>query len=143
MTEFVQALMLSDHAGLAGRTTADVAFNSPIRRYADRRDVLHLLGLLGAVLPGARIERSWVGADGAATVIRAGDGDDRLDGVVEELHDADGRVREVTLLLRPHGPMMSAIKRMAGALEASPLPSSAGREPPAMPSGPVRRAPGS
>src|SRR4051812_46084706 len=110
MTEFVQALIDSDPVGLDTRLAAEAAFNSPLRRYTDRRDVLHLLSLLGSAMPGARIERSWVGADGAATVIRAGVGDDQLDGVVEQLHDADGRVREVTLLLRPHGPMMAAIK---------------------------------
>jgi len=127
MTEFVQALLDSDRDALDARLAAQPAFNSPLRRYADRGDVLHLVSLLGSVIPGARIQRSWPGDAGAATVIRAGDGADALDGVIEELHDADGRVREVTLLLRPHGPMMAAIKRMAAALEASPLPSSVGR----------------
>jgi hypothetical protein len=46
----------------------------------------------------------------------------RLDGVVEELHDRQGRVQEVSLLLRPHAVMMAAIKRMAAALAADPVP---------------------
>jgi hypothetical protein len=127
MTVFAQALVASDRSALEAELADDVAFHSPIRSYPDRRDVLHLLGLLGGVLPGVRIERSWVGVDGAATVIRAQVGADRLDGVVEELHDAAGRVREVTLLLRPYPSMKAAIARMGAALEASPLPGTAGR----------------
>jgi hypothetical protein len=123
MTDLAQAIVTSDRAAIAARLAEGAAFNSPIRRYTDRRDVLHLLGLLGSVLGDAQVERSWIGADGAATVIRAGAGDAQLDGVVEELHDADGQVREVTLLLRPHGPMMAAIKRMAAVLEVQPMPS--------------------
>jgi hypothetical protein len=127
MTDLVQAIVTSDRRTIAARLAHVAAFNSPIRRYTDRGDVLHLLGLLGSVLGDARVERSWVGAGGAATVIRAGAGDEQLDGVVEELHDADGHVREVTLLLRPHGPMMAAVKRMGAVLEVQPLPSAAHR----------------
>jgi hypothetical protein len=127
MTDLAQAIVTSDRTAIAARLAEGASFNSPIRRYTDRRDVLHLLGLLGSVLGDARVERSWVGAGGAATVIRAGAGDEQLDGVVEELHDADGQVREVTLLLRPHGPMMAAVKRMGAVLEVQPLPSAAHR----------------
>ena len=121
-TNLVRAMLTADRHALETELATDVAFNSPIRRYTKRAEVLHLLGLIGAILPGARIERIWSGTDGAATVISAMLDEGRLDGMVEELHDAAGRVREVSLMLRPHSAMMPAIRRMAAALEVNPLP---------------------
>lgn len=122
-TDLVAAVLAGDGRALDRSLAAETAFNSPVRRYTHRADVLHLLGLLAEVLPGGRVERTWHGCGGAATVISAELEQGRLDGVVEELHDADGRVREVTLMLRPHSAMMPAIKSMAAVLEAKPLPS--------------------
>ena len=121
-TEFVRAMLAADRGALESELATDVAFNSPIRRYPTRAEVLHLLTLIGSILPGARIERTWRGPDGAATVISVMLAEGRLVGIVEELHDAAGQVREVTLMLRPHSAMMPAIKRMADALDVDPLP---------------------
>jgi hypothetical protein len=121
-TRFVQAVLAADRDAIEAELADEVGFNSPIRRYTRRADVAHLLALIGEILPQARIERSWRDERGAATVIAATLDEGRLDGVVEELHDRDGRVREVTLMLRPHSAMMPAIRRMAAALEVSPLP---------------------
>lgn len=122
-TGFVRALLVADRSALEAELADDVAFNSPIRRYTNRGEVLHLLALIGPILPAVRVERTWRGERGAATVISAMLDEGRLDGIVEELHDRDGRVREVSLMLRPHSAMMPAIKRMAAALEVNPLPS--------------------
>jgi len=121
-TGLVRALLTADWDALEAGLADEVAFNSPIRRYTQRAQVLHLLSLLGPILPGARVERIWRGEGGAATVISAMLDEGRLEGVVEELHNEDGRVREVSLMLRPHSAMMPAIKRMAHALEVNPLP---------------------
>jgi hypothetical protein len=120
-TRLVRALLAADRAGLERRLAGQVRFNSPIRRYERRDEVEHLMGLLGSILPGAQIERSWRGAGGAVTIISAIVDGARLDGMVEELCDGDARVREVTLMLRPHSAMMLAIKRMAAALEQDPF----------------------
>ena len=119
-TDFVRAVLASDGPAIQAELAAAAAFNSPIRRYEKQGEVVHLLTLIGTVLPEARIERTWRGTRGAATVISATVDGAQLDGVMEELHDHNGRVREVTLMLRPHSAMMLAIKRMAAALEASP-----------------------
>ncbi len=121
-TCLVRALLAADRPAVEAGLAAQAVFNSPIRQYSARAEVVHLLVLIGTILPGARIERSWRGDDGAATVISANMDGARLDGIVEELHDNRGRVREVTLMLRPHSAMMPAIKRMAAALEDNPLP---------------------
>jgi hypothetical protein len=122
-TELVAAVLTGDSRALDRSLAAETAFNSPIRRYTDRADVLHLLGLLAEVLPDGRVERTWHGREGAATMISAQLEQRRLEGVVEELHDSAGRVREVTLMLRPHSAMMPAIRAMAAVLDAKPLPS--------------------
>ena len=115
-TELVRAVLAADRLTVRSELAADAVFNSPIRRYENPADVELLLSLIGAVLPGARIERSWHGTGGAATIISATVDETHLDGLVEELHDHDGRVREVTVMLRPHAAMMLAIKRMSAAL---------------------------
>jgi hypothetical protein len=122
-SSLVRAMLAADRVALELVLADDVAFNSPIRRYPRRADVVHLLSLIGEILPGARVERTWRGRGGAATVISAPVAEGRLDGIVEELLDRGGRVREVSLMLRPHSAMMPTIKRMAAALERSPLPS--------------------
>ena len=121
-TRLVRALLAADRAGLERRLADQVHFNSPIRRYERRGEVVHLMSLIGSILPGAQIERSWRGTDGAVTIISAIVDGARLDGMVEELCDGNARVREVTLMLRPHSAMMLAIKRMAAALEQDPFP---------------------
>jgi hypothetical protein len=121
-TALVRAVLGADHRALEAELADRVAFNSPIRRYTNRAEVVHLLLLIGPVLTGARVERTWRGDCGAATVISTTVDEARLDGIVEELHDRDGRVREVSLMLRPHSAMILAVKRMAAALEVNPLP---------------------
>ena len=121
-TEFVRAVLAAEPQAINAALSERAAFNSPIRRYERREDVLHLLRLLGTVLPGAVVERTWLGPDGAATAISAVLDEGELQGMFEELHDSDGRVCEATLMLRPHSVMMPAIKRMAAALDSDPLP---------------------
>jgi hypothetical protein len=121
-TRLVRAMLGADRRELEAELSGQVAFNSPVRRYTMRAEVVHLLSLVGAILPGAHVERIWQGKVGAATVISAQLDEARLDGMVEELYDRSGRVREVTLMLRPHSAMMLAIKHMGVALELDPLP---------------------
>jgi hypothetical protein len=137
-TGLVQAMLAGDGGALAGRLADHVAFDSPIRRYTDRGDVVHLLSLIGSILPGMRVERTWQARHGAVTVISAALDEGRLDGMVEELYNRDGRVCQVTLMLRPHSSMMRAISRMAAALDVNPLPSRVGAiagDPPRGPDG--------
>jgi hypothetical protein len=50
-------------------------------------------------------------------------GDRALDGVIDEVRDDDGRITEVTLMLRPLDALLAAVERMRQPLEAAPLPS--------------------
>src|SRR5437764_15356970 len=87
----------------------EVTFHSPVRTYRDRDDVIHLLTTIGGLLEDVRPTRERSGPDGAATFVSARVGDDELEGVLDEIHDADDRVVEVTLMLRPLQPMLNAI----------------------------------
>ena len=79
--------------------------------------------MIGPLLSDARVARSWPGGNGGATVIVSEQAEGTLTGMIEERRGVDGRIREVTLLLRPIGVMMPTVKRMGLALEANPLPS--------------------
>lgn len=123
--DFVRALLTGDRAALDALLSPDAVFHSPVRSYRDRGDVVHLLGLLATIMPGAEVLRSLTGDGRRVSVIRGEQPEGALDGMVEERRDADGRVCEVTLMLRPVPVMLPTIKRMGAALEASPLPSAA------------------
>jgi hypothetical protein len=125
MTELVQALAERDGAALDRLLAANARFNSPVRSYDDRADVVHLLTTLSGMFGELSPMREWAGAGGAATFVTVRAGGDELDGVIEELYGDDGRVAEVTLMLRPLGRLLRAVEEMGRALESSPLPSGA------------------
>ena len=123
MIQLVEALHARDLSAIDGLLAEEVAFHSPVRSYHDRRDVVHLLGTLAGLFDDLQVVREWPGPGGAATFIEIDGGDRRLGGVIEERRDPDGRIAEVTLMLRPLGPLLKAVERMGQALESAPLPS--------------------
>ncbi|MFN8113454.1 MAG: nuclear transport factor 2 family protein [Solirubrobacterales bacterium] len=125
MTELVQALADGDRDAIDLLLADDPRFNSPVRTYDGRADVLHLLTTLAGLFDEVRPVREWTGEAGAATFVSVRTGDQELDGVIEELHGDDGRVASVTLMLRPLGRLLGAIEQMGKALELAPLPSGA------------------
>jgi hypothetical protein len=125
MTGLVQALTDGDHSALDRLLADDARFNSPVRSYDDRADVLHLLTTLAGLFDELRPVREWTGADGAATFVSVRGGDRELEGVIEEIHADNGRIAEVTLMLRPLGELLGAVEQMGKALERAPLPSGA------------------
>ena len=125
MTELVQALADGDHAALDSLLADDARFNSPVRSYEDRTDVLHLLTTLAGLFDELRPVREWTGADGAATFVSLRRADQELEGVIEEVHGETGQIAELTLMLRPLGTLLGAVEQMGKALERAPLPSGA------------------
>jgi hypothetical protein len=123
MSQLVEALQDRDLSALEGLLAAEVAFHSPVRTYRDRRDVVHLLDTLAGLFDDLQLVREWPGPGGVASFIEVDGGDRRLDGVIEEIRDPDGKITEVTLMLRPLGPLLKAVERMGQALEDAPLPS--------------------
>lgn len=111
-TPLVTALLTRDTALLSAALADDVVFHSPVRDYAGRETVEHLLTLAAGLLEGLEVRSQIAGPGARATFIAAGE----LDGVLHERHRG-GRVVELTLMLRPLRPMLDTIKRMGAALE--------------------------
>jgi hypothetical protein len=103
---------------------ADAArFHSPVADYESRADVAHLLSLIATVVGDIQPTRE-LEDDGSAITFFDGVVEGRpVQGVLDERYDADGRLAEATLMLRPYATLGVAIAAMAAALDAEPLPS--------------------
>lgn len=103
--------------------TEHVVFHSPVRDYHGRADVAHILTTIGEVLDTIESQRELVAERQVVTILIATRADHGMSGVLDETHDALGRVERATLLLRPLSTLLEAITAMRAALDRSPLPS--------------------
>jgi hypothetical protein len=101
----------------------DVTFHSPIRSYTGRADVAHLFATIGKVLGNITEQHSHVTGTRSATEFTGRAGENDLNGVLVQQLDDEGRLIEVTLMLRPFKELRASIMTMAELLEADPLPS--------------------
>jgi hypothetical protein len=113
----VEALRGGDRAALEGLLAHDVVFHSPVRTYEGRAVVLHLLATIAGVLDDIEPARVVSGARETVTFATARVGDAAADAVVDERFDDEGRVAELTLMLRPLDVLLSAVERMGRALD--------------------------
>ncbi len=123
-TPIVAAIANRDAAALHDLLAEDVTFNSPVRSYTGRDEVVHLLTTIGGLQEELHATRC-VDAPGETVSFIETRG---LDGVLDERYDGDGRVTELTLMLRPLSELLDAVKRMGAAL--------------GQPAGPAQRARG-
>jgi SnoaL-like protein len=101
----LNAIANQDREALSELLAEDVTFNSPVRSYTGRDEVVHLLATIGGLEGDMRATRS-------ITFIQYG----KLDGVLHEAWDEDGRLKELTLTLRPLGPLLKTVEKMGQAL---------------------------
>jgi hypothetical protein len=104
-TPLITAVSNQDRDELRELLAEDVTFNSPVRSYTGREEVIHLLATIGSLEDDLRPTRS-------VTFVQFG----KLDGVLHEAWDEDGQLKELTLTLRPLGPLLKAVDRMGRAL---------------------------
>ncbi|MFC8130146.1 hypothetical protein [Streptomyces sp. NPDC057302] len=104
----------------------DVVFHSPVADYSGRDDVGHLLPKIGECLTGIEPLR-YLTERGqeqhSVTTFTAGVGEETVYGALVQQLDAEGRLTEATLLIRPLAALTAAVHRMREALSADPLPS--------------------
>ncbi|HWM72113.1 MAG TPA: hypothetical protein VNQ53_00130 [Nocardioides sp.] len=112
-----------DPVAIRERLTDEVRFRSPVADYEGRDDVAHLIATMGVVLEAVEPAREFEVGPEHTTFIAGSVSSHRFDGVIDEILDEDGRVVEVTLMLRPMAVLHVAVKAMAAALDESPLPS--------------------
>jgi 2-hydroxychromene-2-carboxylate isomerase len=100
----------------------DIRFHSPAADYAGRSDVAHLVTAISTVLEDMSTNRTL--SQGATTTafFTARVEGHVLDGVLDERFDADGRIAEASLFLRPYAGLGVAIDRMRAKLAQDPLP---------------------
>jgi hypothetical protein len=104
-TPILTAIENQDREALRELLSEDVTFNSPVRSYTGRDEVVHLLATIGSLEGDLRATRS-------ITFVQLGE----LDGVLHEAWDEDGRLKELTLTLRPLGRLLKTVEEMGRAL---------------------------
>ena len=121
----VALLHSPDRRALAESLSDSVRFHSPVSDYEGRDDVAHLLSLIATVLEDLRPTRELGTSASRTTFLEATVDDQPIQGVLDERHDASGRLLEATLMLRPLSALRRAVAAMAQALDDEPLPSRA------------------
>jgi hypothetical protein len=117
-TALVDALLTRGSAAIELLLEDDVAFHSPVRSYAGRDEVSRLLAYASGVLPDLEVQRELSQGSDTVTFL-AGRIDDRpVEVMVYERCARDGRVAEITLMLRPLKSLLIVVERMAAALAA-------------------------
>jgi hypothetical protein len=102
--------------------TEDVRFSSPFADYAGRETVAHLFALIPGVFDALELRRELHGERERATVLHARIADQPADGILDERYAADGRIEQVTIMLRPYGAVRAAMGLMRDALAGGSAP---------------------
>lgn len=122
-SRLLTAVANRDEARIRELLADDVAFHSPVADYGGRADVAHLMTTIGGLLEDVRVARQLADGRELASFINARVAGNDLDGVVDEIRGEDGKIAELTLMLRPLEALMGAVHEMGAALARSPLPS--------------------
>jgi hypothetical protein len=101
-----------DRDALNGMLVEDVVFHSPVQTYRGREQVVHLFVLVGGVLEHVEATREIDGVTFFAAQVE----EHPVDGVLDQRIGADGRIAEITLMLRPLAGLQAAVARMTRAL---------------------------
>ena len=112
MSELLPAIANGDREALEALVAEDVVFHSPVQTYRGREQVVHLLVTIGGVIDAVEATRHLDGV----TFFTAHVEEHPVDGVLDEHAGDDGRVTELTLMLRPLAQLQAAVARMARAL---------------------------
>jgi hypothetical protein len=101
--------------------TEDVTFNSPVvfKPYEGRETLRVLLGAVVQVFENFRYIDQVETGDSAVLMFEANVGDRSLQGVDILRFDAEGRVCEMTVMVRPMSGMNALAERMKALLEAA------------------------
>jgi len=113
----VALFLAGDAAGMAELLEPDATFRSPVTEYRGRRRVREVLAAVVQVVADRRLTR-LLEAPGATAAAFAASVDGRAgEGVLLIADSRDGRVAEVTLMVRPLGSLLAGIERMKVLLE--------------------------
>src|SRR5258708_907982 len=119
---FRQAVESGDHARAVDRLAPDVVFRSPVvfRPYTGRDAVAGILEAVFRVFEDFRYSGEVLDGDREVLFFQARVGDRTLDGVDIIRVDGEGRVAELTVMVRPMSGMLALAEAMRERLAATP-----------------------
>jgi hypothetical protein len=95
----------------------DIRFASPFADYRGRATVARLFTHIPQVFDELHVRRELAGERETATVLHGRIADEPADAILDERYDEDGRIQELTLMLRPYAAVKIAMRRMRDALQ--------------------------
>jgi SnoaL-like domain len=110
--DLLRAMAGQDREALMAMLADDVVFHSPVQTYRGRARAVHLFLIIGDILEQVEVTRA---VDGV-TFFTSQVGEHPMDGVLDVHTDDAGRIREITLMLRPLAALQAGVARMARAL---------------------------
>jgi len=108
----LEAIDRQDADALVEMLVDDVVFHSPVQTYRGRDQVLRLLTTIGGVIENLEVTRRLEDVTFFAATVE----EHPVDGVLVEREVDEGRIAEITLMLRPLAQLQAAVARMARAL---------------------------
>ena len=108
----LEAIATRDRDVLTELLSDDVIFHSPVQTYRGRDQVMLLLMAIGGILENLEVTRQLDGV----TFFEATVEEHPVDGVAVEREGEEGRVDEITMMLRPLAQLQAAVARMARVL---------------------------
>jgi hypothetical protein len=114
----LEALRAGDRAALSQLLAENVVFDSPVRTYHGREDVLRLLMAIARVLDDVRATRQLHAAGETCSFVTARLEEKEAEGVLDEVRDEQGGIIQLTSMLRPLEVLLVAIERMGQELAA-------------------------
>jgi hypothetical protein len=112
VNRLLAAIAARDRDVLSRLLAEDVVFHSPVQTYRGREQVVHLFVTIGGVLDRVEVTREVDGVSFFAAQVE----EHPVDGVLDQRVDDDGRITEITLMLRPLAGLQAAVARMTRAL---------------------------
>jgi SnoaL-like domain len=121
---FQNAVLAGDEAALAEVLADDVVFRSPavFKPYEGRDATMLVLRAVSQVFEDFRYEDRFEGEDGEVLLFSARVGDRELNGIDLLRFDADGKVRELIVMIRPLSGLNALVEAMARELERLGVP---------------------
>jgi hypothetical protein len=108
----LEAIHRQDQDTLEEMLVEDVVFHSPVQTYRGRHLILPLLLAIGGIIENVEVTRELDGV----TFLTATVEEHPVDGVLVERDLEEGRIAEITLMLRPLAQLQAAVARMARVL---------------------------
>ena len=108
----LEAIDGEDREALVELLVDDVVFHSPVQTYRGREQILRLLLATGSIIENVEVTRRLEGVTFFAATVE----EHPVDGVLVEREGEEGRIAEITLMLRPLAQLQAAVARMARVL---------------------------